>query len=80
MQGNSGRLARGRGIDRQEETLARCELVRLREPILVQLNDLVGTMRVSQPISRDAPERLVTSDDVDRQRRTTWSRAAGPRA
>ncbi len=66
MRGDSGRLPRGPGIGRQEKTLARCELVRVRKPILVQLDDFVGTLRVPQPVSRDAPERLVTSDDVDR--------------
>ena len=67
MRGDSGRLTRGRGIGRQEKTLARYELVRVRKPILVQLDDFVSATRVPQPISRDAPERLVTSDDVDRK-------------
>jgi hypothetical protein len=80
MRGNDSRgLTRGRGIERQEQTLARCKLVRVRKPILVQLDDFIGTMRVTQPISRDAAECLVPPDDVDRPHRASCSGAAGPR-
>jgi prepilin signal peptidase PulO-like enzyme (type II secretory pathway) len=71
MRRDSARLNRGRGIGRQEKTLARCELARHRDSVPVQLDDFVGTTRITQPISRDAPERLVTSDDVNRLRCTT---------
>jgi len=63
----SRRLTRGPGIIREEKALARCELVGIREPILVQLDDFVGTAGAPQPIARDAAQRLVTSDDVDRR-------------
>jgi leader peptidase (prepilin peptidase) / N-methyltransferase len=52
---DSGGLTHGRGIRRQENTLARRELVRVLEPVPVQLDNFVGPTRVTQPISRDAP-------------------------
>jgi hypothetical protein len=55
MRGDSARLARGRRIGRQEKTLARCELVRYRDSVPVQLDDFAGTTRITQPISCDAP-------------------------
>jgi len=76
---DSRRLTHGRGIVRQEKALARCELLRMPEPILVQLDDFVGTAGVPQPIARDASQCLVRSDDVDR-RRAPRARVAGPRA
>ena len=71
MRRDSAGLARGHGIGRQEKTLARCELVRHRDSVPVQLDDFAGTTRITQPISRDASKRLVTSDNVDRRRCTT---------
>ena len=68
---SSGRPTRSCGIRRQDKTLARCELVRNRDAVPVQFDNFVSTTRITQPISRDAPKRLVTSDNVDRQRCTT---------
>jgi len=65
---DSRRLARGPGIVREEKALAGCELVGIREPILVQLDDFVDTAGASQPIACDAAQCLVTLDDVDRRR------------
>jgi hypothetical protein len=76
---DSGHLARGRGIERQEKILARRGLVRVRKPTVVQLDDFVGTAGCPQPITCDAAQRLGWLDDMDR-RHTTWSRDEGPRA
>jgi leader peptidase (prepilin peptidase) / N-methyltransferase len=69
--GDLARLTRGRGISRQEKALAGCELVRAGKPIPVELSDFVGTAGISQPVTRDAPERLVTLDDMNRQQWAT---------
>jgi leader peptidase (prepilin peptidase) / N-methyltransferase len=69
--GDLARLTRGRGISRQQKALAGCELVRVRKPIPVQLDDFVGTPGISEPVTRDAPERLVTLDDMNRQQWAT---------
>ncbi len=59
-------LTRGRGIRRQEKALAGCELIRVGKPITVELDDFVGTAGISEPVTRDAPERLETLDDMNR--------------
>ncbi len=64
--GDSARLTRGRGIRRQEKALAGHELVGVGKPITVELDDLVGTAGISEPVTRDAPERLETLDDMNR--------------
>jgi leader peptidase (prepilin peptidase) / N-methyltransferase len=69
--GDLARLTRGRGIRRQEKALAGCELVRAGKPITVELDDFVGTAGISEPVTRDAPERLVTLDDMNRQQWAT---------
>ena len=67
MRNDSRSLMRGPSIARQEKTLAWYQLVRVRKPIVVQLDDFVSAARVSQPISRNAPDRLVAPNDVDRK-------------
>jgi prepilin signal peptidase PulO-like enzyme (type II secretory pathway) len=73
----SGSVTRGHGIGRQDEPLTRSDLAGVAEPVSVQLGKFTGAARVSQAISCDAAERLVSADDVDRLG-PRFSQAAGP--
>jgi len=61
------RLTHRPGVHGQNQNLSRCEHTRVGKPILVQFDDLIDTMGISQPVAGDTPESLVGPDDVDRR-------------
>jgi hypothetical protein len=63
----SRRLALGRGIGREQEVQARSELVVLREPVPVQLDDFAGATSVTEPIARNAPGRIMIDSHPPRR-------------